>query len=174
MSRLVVPTGTKGYAGLLSRLEPPTGTKGPHFVPVGVSNREKMPWPPADPASRWTRDKSHLLSRAQRLPGQMAWKEGLFCSSARFLLKVAIPDYQTTNPGGNRRGIRICSPRSQGDLDQWEATRDPVWASPRRPRHDGRSCMGRRRPPHGRTPLRSVLLDPSIGSVLASSCKKSF
>ena len=32
--------------GLLSRLEPPTGTKGPHFVPVGVSNRDKRPWTP--------------------------------------------------------------------------------------------------------------------------------
>ena len=50
LSRLVVPTGTKGYA---------------------------------DPASRWTRDKSHLLSRAQRLPGQMARNKGLFCSSVR-------------------------------------------------------------------------------------------
>ena len=28
LSRLVVPTGTKGYAGLLSRLVQPTGTKG--------------------------------------------------------------------------------------------------------------------------------------------------
>ena len=46
LSRLVVPTGTKCYAGLLSRLEPPTGTKGPHFVPVGVSNRDKMPLSP--------------------------------------------------------------------------------------------------------------------------------
>ena len=45
LSRLVVPTGTKGYAGLLSRLEPPTGTKGSHFVPVGVSNRDKRHWP---------------------------------------------------------------------------------------------------------------------------------
>jgi hypothetical protein len=30
----------------LSRLEPPTGTKGPHFVPVGVSNRDKKPMSP--------------------------------------------------------------------------------------------------------------------------------
>ena len=37
--------------------------------------------PPAGPASRWTRDKSYLLSRAQRLPGQMAWNKDLFCSS---------------------------------------------------------------------------------------------
>ena len=53
----------------MSRLVSPTGTKGP--------------CPPAGPASRWTRDKSHLLSRAQRLPGQMAWNIGLFCSSER-------------------------------------------------------------------------------------------
>ena len=46
LSRLVVPTGTKGYAGLLSRLDPPTGTKCPHFVLVGVSNWDKRPWPP--------------------------------------------------------------------------------------------------------------------------------
>ena len=52
--------------------------RGP-FVPVGATNRDKRPpfcpgWclqpgqrapvPPAGPASRWTRDKSHLLSRA--------------------------------------------------------------------------------------------------------------
>jgi len=50
LSRLVVPTGTKGYAGILSRLEPPTGTKGSHFVPVGVSNRDKRP--PSPPLAR--------------------------------------------------------------------------------------------------------------------------
>src|SRR6185312_10350592 len=55
-------------APILSRLVSPTGTKGPR--------------PPAGPASRWTRDKSHLLSRAQRLPGQMARNKSLFCSSA--------------------------------------------------------------------------------------------
>ena len=71
LSRLVDPTGTKGPRTLLSRLYPPTGTKG--LAP---------PPHPAYPASRWTRDKSHLLSRAQRLPGQMAWNKGLFCSSA--------------------------------------------------------------------------------------------
>ena len=60
---------------LLSRLVSPTGTKGP--------------CPPAGTASRWTRDKSHLLSRAQRLPGQMAWNKGLFCSSgSKFLLCI--------------------------------------------------------------------------------------
>ena len=42
---------------------------------------QKAPVPPAGPASHWTRDKSHILSRAQRLPGQMAWNKGLFCSS---------------------------------------------------------------------------------------------
>ena len=68
LSRLVAPTGTKCCAGLLSRLKPPTGIKG-------------HPVPPAGPASRWTRDKSHLLSRAQRLPGQMVRNKGLFCSS---------------------------------------------------------------------------------------------
>ena len=46
LSRLVSPTGTKGYAGLLSRLDPPTGTKDHPFVPVGVSNRDKKPCPP--------------------------------------------------------------------------------------------------------------------------------
>ena len=64
------------------------GIRGPRsFVPVGDTNRDKRgafypgwwlqpgqkaPVPPAGPASRWTRDKSPLLSRAQRLPGQMA------------------------------------------------------------------------------------------------------
>src|SRR6185312_9528166 len=58
------------------------GVRGPRsFVPVGDTNRDKRgpiypswclqpgqkaPDPPAGPASRWTRDKSHLLSRAQR------------------------------------------------------------------------------------------------------------
>src|SRR6185295_16719472 len=71
------------------------------FVPVGGTNRDKRgdfcpgwwfqpgqkaPVPAAGPASRWTRDKSHLLSRAQRLPGQMARNKGLFCSSAGILL----------------------------------------------------------------------------------------
>ena len=46
MSRLETPTGTKGPRTLLSRLYPPTGTKCPHFVPVGVSNRDKRPWSP--------------------------------------------------------------------------------------------------------------------------------
>ena len=43
------PTASRasgGDRGLLSRLEPPTGIKGPAFVPVGVSNRDKTPWPP--------------------------------------------------------------------------------------------------------------------------------
>jgi len=75
--------GPAGDRGLLSRLEAPIGTKGGPFVPVGGSNRDKRPLspPPAGPASRWTRDKSHLLSRAQKLPGQMAWNKGIFCSS---------------------------------------------------------------------------------------------
>src|SRR6185503_11479785 len=46
LSRLVAPTGTKGPRSLLSRLDPPTGIKGSPFVPVGVSNRDKTPWPP--------------------------------------------------------------------------------------------------------------------------------
>ena len=68
------------------------------FVPVGATNGDKRPpfcpgWclqpgrkapVPPGPASRWTRDKSHLLSRAQRLPGQMARNKGLFCSSVPF------------------------------------------------------------------------------------------
>ena len=73
------------------------GIRGPRsFVPVGDTNRDKRgafypgwwlqpgqkaPVLPAGPASRWTRDKRHLLSQAQRLPGQMARNKGLFCSS---------------------------------------------------------------------------------------------
>ena len=68
LSGLVLPTGIKGL-GLLSRVEPPTGTKGGLFVRVGASNRDKRPMSPAGPASRWTRDKSHLLFRVQRQPG---------------------------------------------------------------------------------------------------------
>ena len=68
------------------------------FIPDGATNRDKrrsfcpgwclqpgqktsVPPYPAGPASRWTRDKSHLLSRAQRQSGQMAWNKDLFCSS---------------------------------------------------------------------------------------------
>ena len=42
------PTASRasgGDRGLLSRLEAPTGIKGPLFVSVGVSNRDKTPWP---------------------------------------------------------------------------------------------------------------------------------
>ena len=69
------------------------------FIPGGGTNRDKRGsfcpgWclqpgqktsvpPPAGLASRWTRDKSHLLSRAQRQSGQMAWNKGLFCSSGQ-------------------------------------------------------------------------------------------
>src|SRR6185437_10180238 len=82
---------------LLSGLVPPTEIKGVGpFVPGGATNRDKRgafcpgwwlhpgqkaPVPPAGPASLWTWDKSHLLSRAQRQPGQMAWNKDLFCSS---------------------------------------------------------------------------------------------
>jgi len=84
------------------------------FVPVGGTTRDKRlpfcpggclqpgqkaPVPPAGPASRWTRDKSHLLSRAQRLPGQMAWNKGLFCSSVDLLQVLAWckPGWNLTN-----------------------------------------------------------------------------
>ena len=51
----------------LSRLVPTTGIKNLYLL--------------AGPASRWTRDKNHLLSRAQRQPGQMVWNKDLLCSS---------------------------------------------------------------------------------------------
>ena len=89
-------TATNKWAEWLARGRG-KGIRGPRpFVPVGDTNRDKRGafcpgWclqpgqkahvPPAGPASRCTRDKSHLLSRAQRLPGQMAWNKGLFCSS---------------------------------------------------------------------------------------------
>ena len=46
------------------------GGQGP-FVPGGATNQDKR-GSPAGSASHWTRDKSHILSRAQRQPGQMA------------------------------------------------------------------------------------------------------
>src|SRR6185437_3969209 len=75
------------------------------FVPVGGTNRDKRlpfcpgwclkpgqkaPVPPAGPASRWTRDKSQLLSRAQRLPGQMARNKGLYFSIFPICLVMSI------------------------------------------------------------------------------------
>ena len=70
LSRLVVPTGTKGYAGLLSRLEPPTGTKGSHFVPVGVSNRDKRP--PSPPLARLAVGPG---TKATYCPGPKGWRD---------------------------------------------------------------------------------------------------
>ena len=64
LSRVQRLAGLAGDRGLLSRLETPTGTKGWSFIPVGGSNRDKRPLSPAGPASRWSRDKNHLLSRA--------------------------------------------------------------------------------------------------------------
>jgi len=101
--------------GLLSRVEPPTETKGSPFSSGWCYQLGQKSWPfcpgwsyqpgqkvllfqmvapsgtksscpPAGPASRWTRDKSHFLSRTQRQPGQMAWNKGLFCSSVTVLL----------------------------------------------------------------------------------------
>ena len=85
------------------------GIRGPRsFVPVGDTNRDKRGvfYPgwwlqpgqmthvlPAGPASRWTRDKSHILSRAQRQPGQMAWNKALFCRT------VDISMYACAVPG---------------------------------------------------------------------------
>ena len=73
------------------------------FVSIGATTRDKKTpflsrlvsttgikdlYLPAGPASRWTRDKSHLLSRVQRQPGQMAWNKGLFCSSGSRVVVV--------------------------------------------------------------------------------------
>ena len=75
------------------------GIRGPrNFVSVGGSNRDqRIPFCPGwwlqpgqkgilwslapHPASRWTRDKSLVWSRAQRRPGQMRRIKGLFYSS---------------------------------------------------------------------------------------------
>ena len=97
LSGLVPPTGIKG-SPFLSGLVPPTGIKWSPFCP-GWSHQpgqkgtfcpgwylqpgQKSHVSPAGPASLWTRDKSHILSRAQRQPEQMAWNKGLFCSSVK-------------------------------------------------------------------------------------------
>ena len=60
---------------LLSRAVVSTGIKGHPFIPVGGSNRDKKPLSPAGPVSRWTRDKNHILFRAQKQPEQMVWKK---------------------------------------------------------------------------------------------------
>src|SRR6185437_3297942 len=110
LSRLEARTGTKG-----GTFVPVGGSnrdkrlRGP-FVPVGTTNRDKRlpfcpgwclqpgqkaPVPPAGPASRWTRDKSHLLSRAQRLPGQMARNKGLFYSSVGYVrIQSSYPNFK--------------------------------------------------------------------------------
>ena len=85
LSRVVAPPGNTNRdkrVTLLSRLVLPPGIKGlGPFIPGGATNRDKWGafcpgwWlhpgqkasvPHVGPASRWTRDKSHLLSRAQR------------------------------------------------------------------------------------------------------------
>ena len=97
LSRALAPPGTKRLpfvpGGGSTRDKKATGS----FVSVGATTRDKkllflsrlVPTTgikdlclPAGPACRWTRDKSHILSRVQRQPGQMAWNKGLFCSSA--------------------------------------------------------------------------------------------
>ena len=108
MYGLVTPTGTKGSFSPGWCHQP--RQKGHPLVWVGVTNRDKRVGPfipdgatnrdkrgsfcpgwclqpgqktsvPPGPANRWTRDKSHILSRAQRQPGQMAWNKGMFCNS---------------------------------------------------------------------------------------------
>ena len=49
----------------------PIGIKGSSFVPIGASNWDKRLLCPAGTASRWTRDKNHLLSQVKRQPWQM-------------------------------------------------------------------------------------------------------
>jgi len=73
--------GRETSVAFLSRVLAPPGTKSLPFVPAASSTRDKRPLSPVGPASHWTRDKSHLLSRVQRQSGQMAWNKCLFCSS---------------------------------------------------------------------------------------------
>ena len=107
------------------------GIRGPRpFVPVGGTNRDKRPpfcpgWclqpgqkapvPPAGPASRWTRDKSHILSRAQKLPGQMTWNKDLFCSSVLYILNYRSSMLPYTNISiykiNTYLHIQLCIPR---------------------------------------------------------------
>jgi hypothetical protein len=66
----------------MSRLEPPTGIKRGSFCPGWcLQPGQNASVPSIGPASRWTRDKSYLLSRAQMQPGQMVWNKDMFCSS---------------------------------------------------------------------------------------------
>ena len=60
-----------GDWGLLSRLEAPTGTKGGHFIPVGGSNRDKMPARPFVPVGATNLDKRGVFCPGWCLqPGQ--------------------------------------------------------------------------------------------------------
>ena len=126
MSRALAPPGTKMLSfvpgGGYTRDKKATGS----FVSIGATTRDKKLLflfrlvsttgikdlcLPAGPACRWTRDKSHLLSRVQRQPGQMAWNKDLFCSSdpaawspSPYLLLV-----RRRNP--KRSGLHACLPR---------------------------------------------------------------
>ena len=68
-----------------------------------------------------------------------------------------LPDDES---GREQKGNKNLQSPFSGSLE-WQAMHNPgpYGLASSRPRHDDRSCMGRRRPPHGRTPLRSVLLD---------------
>ena len=65
----------------MSGLVTPTGTKRSFSLGWCHQPGQKTSVLPADPASRWTRDKSHFLSRVQRQSGQMAWNKNMLCSS---------------------------------------------------------------------------------------------
>ena len=76
-----IQPGQKGTRAFCPGWSHQRGQKAPLLSQLVSATGTKCPCPPAGPASRWTRDKSHIFSRAQRLPGQMAWNKGLFCSS---------------------------------------------------------------------------------------------
>ena len=77
--------------GLLSRLEAPTGTKEWPFIPVGGSNRDKMPAQPFVPVGATNRDKRPSFCPGWCLqPGQMHVSLGDF-EKLSFSLYPCVP-----------------------------------------------------------------------------------
>ena len=115
MGRLETPTGTKGYAGLLSQLEPPTGTKNPTFVPASGPNQDHWcegPLVPVGATNRTVpvggsnRDKTaptlyHLLPPPPEPISSvlllfLAWVGGSFCPfPPRFVKNLRFPVHST-------------------------------------------------------------------------------
>ena len=168
LSRLMAPTGTKGPRSLLSQLVAPTGTREYHFIPVKISNRDKLhpPRTSSHPSILFNSHPplSYLISSSPSPRG--------FPSLSILKLPASHPSPPSpgrVRPGAARRAARRASRRGWpgaaalrlgtqvavawgGAAALRPARRPPWWARRRRPPpgHAGRRGLARRRhPPSG-------------------------